>query len=286
MTMSRTIWTYFQGTWHQGNTPIIGAADHGAWLGSSIFDGARAFEGVTPDLDLHCARAVASAEAMGLNSPHTVDEITDLAREGVSKFPSGTGLYIRPMMWAREGSASMVLADPDSTAFAMCLEERPMPEVNGFSITTTKFSRPMNSMAPTNAKAGCLYPNNARMLREAFDKGFDNAISLDPIGNVAETATSNIWMVKDGVAFTPVPNGTFLAGITRARVLNLLRDNGIEAIETTLTLDDFRQADEIFSTGNAQKVMPVNRFDDRDYEYGPVSKRARELYWEYAHAAA
>ncbi len=285
MTVGRTIWTYFQGTWHQGNHPIMSAADHGAWLGSSIFDGARAFEGVTPDLDLHCARAVASAEAMGLTPALSAGEITELANEGVSKFASGTGLYIRPMMWAVEGGASMVIPDPDSTAFALCIEERPMPEVNGFSITTTPFSRPMNSMAVTNAKAGCLYPNNARMLREAFKKGFDNAISLDPLGNVAETATSNIWLVKDGVAMTPIANGTFLAGITRSRVFNLLKENDIPVFEKTLTLDDFRNADEVFSTGNAQKVMPITRFDDVEYDYGPIARRARELYWEYAHAA-
>ncbi len=285
MTMGRTIWTYYEGTWHQGNYPVFGAADHGAWLGSSVFDGARAFEGVTPDLDLHCARTVSSARTMGLNPTHSPEEITELAREGVSKFPSGTGLYIRPMMWARDGGASMVIPDPDTTAFALCLEERPMPEVKGFSVTTTPFSRPMNSMAPTDAKAGCLYPNNARMLREAFKKGFDNAISLDPLGNVAETATSNIWMVKDGVAYTPVANGTFLSGITRARVLKLLNESGVSAVEKTLTLDDFRSADEVFSTGNALKVMPITRFDEYEYDYGPVTRRARELYWEFAHAA-
>lgn len=284
MAMGRAIWTWVEGTWHQGNFPIMGAADHGAWLGSSVFDGARAFEGVAPDLDLHCARVLSSARAMGLNPTVEVDEVLELAKEGISKFPEKTGLYIRPMMWAREGGPSMVIPDPDSVAFAMCLEHRDMPEVAGFSITTTPFSRPMHSMAPTDAKAGCLYPNNARMLREAFRKGFQNAISLDPLGNVAETATSNIWMVKDGVAFTPVPNGTFLNGITRQRVLKLLRDDGIEAIETTLTLDDFRNADEVFSTGNAQKVMPVSKFDDVEYAYGPVTKRARELYWDYAHS--
>ncbi|MEM7744497.1 MAG: branched-chain amino acid aminotransferase [Pseudomonadota bacterium] len=284
MTVGRTIWTWFKGTWHQGNYPILGAADHGAWLGTMVFDGARAFEGVVPDLDLHCARSNASARTMGLNPVMSDAEITEIAREGVSKFPSGTGLYIRPMMWSREGSASMVLADPDSTEIAVCLEERPMPEVKGISITTTSYTRPMHSMAPTDAKAGCLYPNNARMLREAIGKGFDNTITLDPLGNVAETATSNIWMVRDGVALTPVPNGTFLNGITRQRVLKLLKDNGIETHETTLTLEDFRQADEIFTTGNALKVVPVTRFDDREYDFGPVATRARDLYWEFAHA--
>ena len=284
MTTGMTIWTWFEGTWHQGNFPIMGASDHGAWLGSSVFDGARAFEGVAPDLDLHCARCVASARVMGLNPPISAEEITELAREGITKFAPGTALYIRPMMWARNGGPSMVIADPDSTAFALCLESRPMPEVNGFSITTTPFSRPMNSMAPTDAKAGCLYPNNARMLRSAFERGFDNAVSLDPLGNVAETATSNIWMVKDGVALTPAPNGTFLNGITRQRVLHLLRGAGVETHETTITLDQLREADEIFSTGNAQKVMPIIRFDDREYDYGPVARKARELYWEYSHS--
>jgi branched-chain amino acid aminotransferase len=278
------IWTWFEGTWHQGNFPILGAADHARWLGTMVFDGARAFEGVVPDLFAHCARANASARSMGLNPTHTDHEIHELALEGVSKFPSGTGLYIRPMIWPREGTASMVLADPDSTAMAICIEERPMPEVKGIRMTTTQYTRPMHSMAPTDAKAGCLYPNNARMLREAFAKGFDNTITLDPLGNVAETATSNIWLVKDGIAKTPVPNGTFLNGITRQRVLQLLCGNGVTAIETTLSLQDFREADEIFTTGNAQKVMPVTRFEDRDYEYGPIGRRARELYWEYAHA--
>ena len=285
MTMGRTIWTWFEGTWHQGNFPILGAADHAAWLGTMVFDGARAFEGVTPDLDLHCARTNASARAMGLNPPMSDAEVTEIAREGVAKFPSGAGLYIRPMIWPREGTTSMVLADPDSTTMAVCIEERPMPEVNGIRMTTTSFTRPMVSMAPTDAKAGCLYPNNARMLREAIAKGFDNTITCDPLGNVAETATSNIWMVKDGVALTPVPNGTFLNGITRQRVLKLLRENGIEAVERTLTLDDFREADEIFTTGNAQKVMPVTLFDQREFDYGPICRRARELYWDYAHAA-
>ncbi|MEL7468400.1 MAG: branched-chain amino acid aminotransferase [Pseudomonadota bacterium] len=283
MTTGMMIWTWYEGTWHQGNFPVMGASDHGAWLGSSVFDGARAFEGTAPDLDLHCQRVVDSAGVMGLNAPMDAEEINELAREGIGKVSKDTALYIRPLMWARGGGPSMVIPDPESTAFALSLEARPMAEPTGFSITTTPYSRPMNSMAPTDAKAGCLYPNNARMLRAAFAKGFDNAVSLDPLGNVAETATSNIWMVKDGVALTPVPNGTFLNGITRKRVLKLLREDGIEVHETTITLDQLRDADEIFSTGNAQKVVPITRFDDREYPFGPIAKRARALYWEFSH---
>ncbi len=286
MAFGKTIWTWFEGSWHQGNYPILGAADHGAWQGTMVFDGARAFEGVTPDLDLHCARVNKSARTMGLEPMHSDGEILEIAKEGVAKFASGTGLYIRPMYWSREAGPSLVLADPDSTAFAFCIEDLPMPEPNGISVTVTEFTRPMVSMAPTDAKAACLYPNNARMLRAARAKGFDNAISLDPLGNVAETATANIWIVKDGVALTPIANGTFLNGITRQRVLKLLADAGIEARETTLTLDDVRAADEVFTTGNANKVMPILRFDDRQYDFGPVARRARDLYWAFAHKGA
>jgi branched-chain amino acid aminotransferase len=92
--------------------------------------------------------------------------------------------------------------------------------------------------------------------------------------------------VLDGVALTPIPNGTFLNGITRQRVLKLVREAGIPAYETTLTLEDFRGADEIFSTGNAGKVLPVTRCEDRKLPYGPLTRRIRELYWDFAHGGA
>jgi branched-chain amino acid aminotransferase len=104
------------------------------------------------------------------------------------------------------------------------------------------------------------------------------------LGNVAELATANIFLGKDGVVFTPVPNGTFLNGITRQRVIRLLRDAGVAVVETTLRYQDFETADEIFSTGNYSKVMPVVRIDGRSLQPGPLYRKARELYWDFAHS--
>jgi branched-chain amino acid aminotransferase len=114
-------------------------------------------------------------------------------------------------------------------------------------------------------------------------RGFDNALVRDMLGNVAETATSNIFMVKDGVVLTPFPNGSFLNGITRQRVVTLLRGAGVEVVETVLGVADFLDADEIFSTGNYAKVVPITRIEDRELQPGPVQSRARKLYWEWAH---
>jgi len=121
------------------------------------------------------------------------------------------------------------------------------------------------------------------MLREAKAKGFQNALVTDMLGNVAELATANVFMARGGEVFTPVPNGTFLNGITRQRVIQLLRDDGTTVVESTLRYEDFAGADEIFISGNYSKVMPVLRIDSRDLQPGPFYRLARELYWAFAH---
>jgi branched-chain amino acid aminotransferase len=276
--------TFLDGEWIEGNRPFIGARTHAFWLGSSVFDGARAFEGVTPDLDQHCARLNRSAKALCLKPTMSVEAIVELAREGVKKFTPSAELYIRPMYWPEQSGATAVPPDPDSTRFCLCIYEAPMPSPTGISITRSGFAKPLAITMPIDAKAGCLYPNNARALIEARSRGFDNCLLNDMLGNVAELATANIFMAKDGVVMTPMANGTFLNGVTRQRVLQLLRADGKDAREATLGFVDFDEADEIFVVGNYGKVTPVRRIDGRDLQPGPFFRRARKLYWEFAHA--
>lgn len=271
---------YIDGAWVEGNPPICGPMSHAIWMASAVFDGARAFEGVTPDLDLHCARVVRSAEYMGLRPALGASEIERLCLEGVARFPKDAELYIRPMFFAETGFVS---PDPDSTRFVISVFRMPMPDGSGFSACVSARRRPGPDVAPTLAKASCLYPNSGMALSDARKRGFGNAILLDPLGNVSEFATANIFIAKDGVAITPVPNGTFLDGITRRRVIGLLRGAGAEVVERTVSLAEVMAADEVFSTGNYGKVVPVIRVEDVEYASGPVAARARALYWNYAH---
>jgi branched-chain amino acid aminotransferase len=281
--ISRT-WTFFQGEWRDGNALILGPRTHGAWLGSMVFDGARAFEGVTPDLDLHLARVNNSAREMLLEPVLTVEQWRSLVEDGLRRFPRDAQLYIRPMYWAEEGVGGGVRFEPSSTNWCLTIYEAPMPAPRGGAVTLSPYRRPSPESAPVGAKASCHYANGSRALIEAAKRGFDNCLMRDLLGNVAEFANSNAFFAKDGVVFTPAANGTFLNGITRQRVIGLLRADWVEVVETTLSYDDFLNADEIFSTGNFQKVAPMTRIDTRLLEPGPFYARARALYWDFAHS--
>jgi branched-chain amino acid aminotransferase len=275
-------WTFFEGDWHDGNVPIMGPRTHAAWLGSVVFDGARAFEGVAPDLDRHCARVNQSAINFKLKPVVDTGIWLGLAREGIARFDPKAELYIRPMYWPQTGSG--VLFDAETTNWCLCIYVAPMPPPSGSAITLSPFRRPTAETAPVDAKAACLYPNNSRALLEAQQRGFNNALMLDMLGNVAEFGNSNVFMAKDGIVYTPAPNGTFLAGITRQRVIDLLRGDGVTVVEAILRYSDFEGADEIFSSGNFAKVAPIIRIDDRALQPGPFYRRARKLYWDFAHA--
>ena len=284
MSTTDSIFTYHNAQWHDGSVPILRSADHGTWLGTLVFDGARWFNGKAPDLKPHCERVNASAKSLGMEPTQSVTDMMDCVSEGLKKFDENSAVYIRPMYWSTGYGDGFICADPNSTDFALCLQAIPMPATDVVaSLTTTRFHRPTLDVATVNAKAACLYPNNARMIREAIGKGFSNALVTDALGNVAESATSNVFMVRDGEVFTPVPNGTFLAGITRARIIDLLRSDGVMVHESVLDLKDFHAADEVFLTGNLAKVTPVTHFDNTQYSStGKVALRARSLYWDWA----
>jgi branched-chain amino acid aminotransferase len=283
MAIGKNIRTYFNGTWHDEDVAIMRAANHGSWVGSTVFDGARFFDGHAPDLEAHCARVNRSAKALMITPTVETADMVAAVREGLKAYSSDEPVYIRPMYWGIDGDTSGIVPAPEATGFAICLEAVPMADQNASTtLGRTSFRRPVLEDNVVNAKAGCLYPNNARMLVEVRKRGFGNALVADAMGNVAESATANVFMVKDGAVFTPIPNGTFLAGITRSRHMQNMRADGMEVHETVLGFADFAEADEVFLSGNMMKVTPVTAFEDTQYQVGPVTRRVREMYWDWA----
>ena len=276
-------WTYVDGAWHQGSPKVIGPLSHAMWQASIIFDGARAYDGLAPDLDRHSARAIDSARKMGLAPTETPAEIENLAREAIHRHAKDAALYIRPMYWAESGIGALQ-PDPASTRFLIAVYEAPMPPGTGMTAVRSRFRRPAPDMAPTDAKAACLYPNSARAIAEAREHGADNAVVIDHTGAVAEFATANLFFVRDGVVITPEVNGAFLNGITRQRVIDLLRQAGKTVVERRVEYAELLEADELFSTGNYGKVQPFLALDDRRFQPGPVFQAARDSYRAFAQA--
>jgi branched-chain amino acid aminotransferase len=272
--------TYYEGDFIDGNPMVMGPLDQSFWFATMIFDGARSFDGVMPDIERHSERCLNSARVMGMEPKETAGDLVELAMTMARKFPRDKQLYIRPTYWCGESDALWAVSD--LTKFLMCIHVAPMEEPHGFTACRSVIRRPAPDMAPTQAKASCLYPATGQAMRDAKGRGFQNAVMLDHENNVAEFATSNLFTAKDGVVHTPAPNGTFLNGITRQRVIGLLRDSGTEVVERTMTFDDVENADEVFSTGNYSKVLPVTKIEQRDLQPGPVYRKARELYFDFA----
>ncbi|MCH8619962.1 branched-chain amino acid aminotransferase [Undibacterium sp. TS12] len=271
--------SYFKGQWSEGNTPLFGAMDNAVWLGSSVFDGARSIRGMTPDLRLHLNRVIQSADRLGLQCPYNVDELEALCREGIALFPADAELYIRPLVFGTDG---LVVPEPAASGFALTLFDAAMPPFAGFSACLSSLRRPDPSMAPTDAKASCLYPNSAKALREAKERGFDNAVMCDIHGQVAEFATANIFFVTpENEIVTPAANGCFLSGITRARVIALLKEDGKQVSERSVKPEELLTAKEIFNTGNYAKVTPCTRYENRELPIGEIATRARDLYFAF-----
>ncbi len=272
---------YYGGEWRNEQPLVSGPLDLAFWSGNTVFDGARAIAGCTPDLDRHCERMVRSAAAIGMTCPLTAEEIHKLCIEGLEMLPADRDYYIRPMVFCSGGS---ILPETGDIQFTLAIFEAPLPSENAGKAILASVRRPAPDQAPTDAKAGALYPNSQRARREAMEKGFNLAVVRDHEGNVAEFSHANLWFAKDGVAVTPKPNGTFLDGITKNRVIQLLTEAGIPVEQRTVTPADLDTADEIFMTGNMGKVQSVTGWEARELQPGPIFRTAHDLY--AAHVAA
>tara|TARA_B100000686_G_scaffold129578_1_gene136735 strand:+ start:8193 stop:9035 length:843 start_codon:yes stop_codon:yes gene_type:complete len=275
--MDSLVW--FDGNWHNGNKPIISSMSQSYMHGSTIFDGARAYSGLIPDLHLHCERLFNSAKVMGLEVPIKIDELVNLCKEGIAKFDEGAELYIRPSVFCDSG---FLIPEKNSSNLVITIFRAPMPSKKGFTAMLSSLRRPHPKMAPTLAKASSLYANTSLALSEASKNGFDNVVMRDGNENVVEFGSANLFLVKNGRVFTPEWNKTFLNGITKKRTVELLEQDGVEVTEKIISVDDLLRADEVFSTGNYGKVLPVLKINNIDFKVGMITKTAMSLYQEYA----
>jgi len=259
----------------------ISVFDHGLLYGDGVFEGIRSYGGKVFRLKEHVRRLFDSAKGIRLAIPLAADELA----KAVADTLQANGLkdaYIRVVVTRGVGTLGL---DPNRcqspTVFIITdrIELYP-PELyeNGLEIITAATMR--NHPNAVNPRLKSLnYLNNILAKIEAIDAGTLEAVMLNHQGFVAECTGDNLFIVRDGVLFTPPISAGILEGITRDEIIAIAEDFGIKVREENLTRHDLYVADECFLTGTAAEVVPVVRIDKRtigDGHPGPVTKRLLE----------
>ncbi|MDF1597824.1 MAG: branched-chain amino acid transaminase [Acidimicrobiia bacterium] len=268
----------------------VHALSHGLHYGTGVFEGIRAYATATGPavfrLTEHMQRLHRSAAAYDIPVGWSVEHLVEAARE-VVKVNSLPSAYIRPLVTYGAGSLSL---DPGAcepvTIIAAWTWGAYLGEDgvrNGISVGVSSWRRFAESTLIPNAKGTGGYLNSVLAKREALRAGFDEAIMLNTAGLVAEGSGENLFLVRDGVVMTPAVSAGILDGITRASVIQLLQDDGVEVREASLVRSDLYYADELFFTGTAAEVTPIREVDHRPVgngRPGPITQRAQDLFHE------
>lgn len=272
--------------WREANTHVL---THSLHYGMGVFEGVRAYK--TPQgtaifrLQAHTDRLFESAHIMGMKIPFTREEINEATLAAVRENGLDSA-YIRPL--AFYGSEGMgIRADKLKVHVVIAawhwgayMGEEALER--GIKIRTSSFTRHHVNISMTRAKASGHYINSMLALQEAVSAGADEALLLDPEGYVAEGSGENIFIVKNGVIYTPEVTAC-LNGITRNTVLTLCREHGIEIVEKRITRDEVYIADEAFFTGTAAEVTPIRELDGRQIgcgSRGPITGKLQKAYFD------
>ena len=275
--------------WREATTHVL---THTLHYGMGVFEGVRAYE--TPKgtaifrLQAHTDRLFRSAHILGMDMPYTKDEINEATRAAVreNKLKSA---YIRPMCFY--GSEGMGLRADNLKVHVIVagwtwgayLGEAALRD--GLKVRTSSYNRHHVNITMCRAKANGQYMNSMLALREAQASGSDEALLLDTEGYVSEGSSENIFIVRDGVLYTPDITSA-LDGITRATVMQLAAGLGIAVVEKRITRDEVYIADEAFFTGTAAEVAPIRELDGRKIgigQRGPITEKLQNLYFDVVH---
>ena len=275
--------------WREANVHVL---THTLHYGTGCFEGVRAYhadQGTSIfQLEAHTDRLFNSAKILGMEIPYTKDEIT-AAQIAAVKENNLDSAYIRPMcFYGSEGiglradnlKVHVMVAAWEWGAYlgAEALEK-------GIRIKTSSFTRHHVNITMCKAKANGNYMNSTQALQEALRDGYDEALLLDVDGYVAEGSGENIFIVRNGVIYTPETTSA-LEGITRETIMTLANDIGLEVISKRITRDEVYIADEAFFTGTAAEVTPIRELDGRSIgcgSRGPITEKLQTMYFDLVH---
>lgn len=273
--------------WDAANVHVL---THTLHYGMGVFEGIRCYQ--TEDgrsaifrLAEHIRRLFDSAKIGMIEMPFTQEQLVKACIDTVAV----NGLkacYIRPVVFLGDGAMGLGAMNATRVAVAAWKWGAYLGDEGlerGIRVKISSFTRPGINMLMSKAKINGHYVNSILAKREALAAGYQEAILLDSSGFVAEATGENVWMVRDGVVYTPPYGGSLLGGITRDTLLVLLEEMGVRVVERMISRDELWIADEVFMCGSAAEVTPVREIDDRTIgqgSRGPLTKKVQQRYFE------
>lgn len=274
----------------EAKLPILTHALH---YGTGVFEGIRGYWSVE-DREMylfrceeHFKRWKANCRILGIDPKQSAEELTHLTADLIRLNHYEGDVYVRPLAYM---STTKVGIRPDgSSRFALMAMPfgRYLPSEHGLHAGITSWRRVQDNAIPARGKICGAYVNSVLATMEAKANGFDEAILLNEDGHVAEGASCNLFIVRDGTLFTPPPQDNILEGLTRASIMELARrEAGLRVVERSLDRTELYLAEEVFLTGTAVELAPVTRIDHRDVgdgRVGPLVTQLRTLYNDATH---
>ncbi|ROR18140.1 branched chain amino acid aminotransferase [Comamonas sp. BIGb0124] len=263
---------------------------HTLHYGAGVFEGVRAYDGQDGTaifrLQDHTERLLNSAKILRMKVPYTAEQINQ-AHQDVLRANGLKSAYMRPLVWI--GSEKLGVSPKGNTVHAIVaawhwgayLGEDGLKR--GIRVKTSSYSRHHVNITMTQAKAVSNYTNSILANMEATDDGYDEALLLDSSGFVSEGSGENIFIVKNGVIYTPDLSAGALNGITRNTILHIARDLGIEVVQKRITRDEVYIADEAFFTGTAAEVTPIRELDRLEIgsgSRGPITEKVQQAFFD------
>ena len=272
---------YLDGEWIKATEAKIDLFSQTLHYGSGVFEGIRAYDSSAgPNVfkaEAHYERLLYSAEKMGINMTHTVNELVNLTYELLDK-NNIADAYIRPLVFL---GANMKLAQTFETHVMLAAWEwEPYSGEDPLRVMVSTFERPNPKSVPIDAKISGHYINSILATNEAKRNGYDEALLLDSNGYVAEGPGANFFFIKDGIIYTP-SLGNILPGITRATIIEYAMELGYPVVEKLFGMDEIIGAEAAFFTGTATEIASISSIDDIKFETNWQDTIAYELFLMY-----
>lgn len=289
MSFDQSKWVWRNGEiirWEDATTHVSAHALH---YGSGVFEGIRCYATDAGPavfrLDAHLDRFYASAGVYGLEIPYGRMELTEAIEEliRVHEFES---CYLRPLCYFGSSSLSVHPAQCPVEVVILAWPWAPYLGAAGLEqgvrVTVSPWKKFHAEMMPTTAKACGQYLNSILAVRDAFKRGFDEALLLNSDGHLAEGSGENLFIVRNGELITNDERDSILMGITRDAVIRIARDLGHRVVTCAMTLEDLATADEAFFTGTAAEVTPIREVDGvaiNSGGRGPLTERIQRVFF-------